>query len=80
MEGKKRKMIWAGSVALLFLAGLLVWGWQSQKTPPLPPQPPKETVGQEIGGTVNPAEKLPETNPFKTKTNPFENVYKNPFE
>lgn len=32
------------------------------------------------GGTINPADYIPETNPLKdAKTNPFEGIYKNPF-
>ena len=40
-----------------------------------------KTFGEEIYGMVqNPAEKIPQTNPFKTKTNPFEGLKINPFE
>ena len=37
-------------------------------------------AGDIISGQVqDPAEKLPQTNPFEAKTNPFENAYENPF-
>lgn len=40
----------------------------------------EESLGAELfEKTQNPAEKLPETNPFEAKTNPFSD-YKNPFE
>ena len=38
------------------------------------------TFGEEIYKMVqNPAEKIPQTNPFKTKINPFEGLRINPF-
>ncbi|MEW6617335.1 MAG: hypothetical protein AB1333_02860 [Patescibacteria group bacterium] len=39
-----------------------------------------------LGGTIydaipkNPAEKIPETNPFKVEVNPYKGAYINPFE
>lgn len=39
-----------------------------------------------LGGTLydavpqNPAEKIPESNPFRTETNPYKGAYTNPFE
>ena len=53
------------------------------RTPyPTPANQPAETpagLGSEIYRNVqNPAEKIPDTNPFD-KTNPFPNAYKNPF-
>jgi len=39
------------------------------------------TFGEKIYEMVqNPAEKIPQTNPFKTKINPFEGLKINPFE
>ena len=44
------------------------------------------TLGQQISGqTQTPTDSVPDVNPYKTKTNPFEkanplkNIYKNPF-
>lgn len=47
---------------------------------PLPSEENK-SLGEEISDQVqDPAEKIPETNPFeKVKTNPYEDSYKNPF-
>ena len=40
-----------------------------------------KTFGEKIYEMVqNPAEKIPQTNPFKVKTNPFEGLKINPFE
>jgi len=40
-----------------------------------------KTFGEEIYGKIqNPAEKIPQTNPFKIKINPFEGLKINPFE
>jgi len=46
------------------------------------PIPASQSLGDEISNQVqDPAEKLPETNPFnQAKTNPYEDSYKNPFE
>ena len=39
------------------------------------------TFGEKIYETIqNPAEKIPQTNPFKTEINPFEGLKINPFE
>lgn len=40
----------------------------------------KASVKAEAGAVVaNPLEKMPETNPFEGVTNPFKELYKNPF-
>ncbi len=73
------------AVAALILLG--VWWWQkSQKTETLPAAQIGEEKPAGLGGQLyesvkNPVEgKVPETNPFKTETNPLKDVYKNPFE
>ena len=52
--------------------------------PPLPPQTStkeSEGIGSDIQENVSkPVENLPQTNPFETKTNPYDDVYKNPFD
>lgn len=67
-------------LAVLALAGFLVWQRQKSAVPPIQ-EPPKSLGGQIFEQTANPIkEKLPETNPFtKTDTNPLNAVYKNPF-
>ena len=46
---------------------------------------PKEEIPASFGAQIyeqvkNPASNMPKTNPFETKTNPFEGVKTNPFE
>lgn len=74
-------------VVAVVLILLGVWWWQKdQKTEIAPGEPIGEEkpagLGSELYESVNnPVEgKVPETNPFKTETNPLKDVYKNPFE
>lgn len=74
-------------IVLLIIGGYFVY----KKYWPTPSEPVREETVS-LGGQIyeqvqNPAEKIPETNPYSAKTNPFEeakinpfeNVYKNPF-
>lgn len=71
-------------IAVLILAG--AWWWQKNKkpettSPQIGEQEPAGLGGQLYESVNNPIEgKVPETNPFKTETNPLKDVYKNPFE
>ncbi|MBI2644185.1 MAG: hypothetical protein HYW95_01595 [Candidatus Wildermuthbacteria bacterium] len=53
---------------------------KSEKAPAASPQAPARGLGSEIYQQVqNPGEKIPETNPFDAKTNPFGEAKTNPF-
>lgn len=69
-------------IIVLMAAGFLLWRYKfakrtvspSQAIPTISPV----DVGKDISNKiVNPS--LPQTNPFGAQTNPFKNVYKNPF-
>ncbi|OGM96428.1 MAG: hypothetical protein A3B86_03155 [Candidatus Yanofskybacteria bacterium RIFCSPHIGHO2_02_FULL_38_22b] len=50
-------------------------------TPTPVPLEESKSLGEEINQVDNPAENLPQTNVFEeTKTNPYTDAYKNPFE
>ena len=71
-------------LALIVIAGLAVWLSQKKSAVPAFTGAPENEAG--LGGDIynqvsqNPAENLPETNPFKAEINPFTGAYKNPFE
>jgi hypothetical protein len=76
-------------IVALFAVGYFVWKKYYRK-PDIEPikQEESKTLGGQIYDQVeNPAQKLPETNPFQAntnpfdeiKTNPYKEVYKNPF-
>lgn len=80
-------------LAVLVLAALVIGGYFVAKKLQKPTVSPLEEQTPGLGGELyeqvqNPAEKLPETNPFQVetnpleqaKTNPFEGLYKNPFQ
>lgn len=82
MENKNSKKKLIISLVVLALVGLAVFYFYKNYKKPFTSPPPAST-----GQVHNPAEKLPdtnpydaETNPFETaKTNPFKDIYKNPF-
>ena len=39
-----------------------------------------ETIYDKVENVSNPASSMPQTNPFETKSNPYSDSYKNPFE
>ncbi|MBI3638324.1 hypothetical protein HY227_01105 [Candidatus Wolfebacteria bacterium] len=78
-------------VAVLAVAagGYFVWKKYYKKIEPMKQEESKTLGGQIYDKVENPAQKLPETNPFKqantnpfdeSKTNPYKEVYKNPFQ
>ena len=75
-------------VGLLVLMGLLWFIYSeepvlepaTEQQPDRAQQLPADELSDSISEqTANPAEKLPETNPFNAQTNPFEGAYENPF-
>ncbi len=71
--------------AVVIIAALAFWWWQNGKEAEVLQLPETEqpaSLGSQIYESVsNPVGgKVPETNPFKTETNPLKDVYKNPFE
>lgn len=93
-NGKRATIIGIIAVILIVALGFFVW-WKYYKKAslPVPTTPTATTTPQTLGGQIyeqvqNPAEKLPQTNPFEAKVNPFEeaktnpykDVYKNPFQ
>jgi hypothetical protein len=79
----KKQVVWG---AVLVIA--IVAGWWFMKGRNREPVRTEETassaeagMGAEVFGQVsqNPAEKMPETNPFVADTNPYSGAYKNPF-
>lgn len=77
---QSRPRLIAVGVVVIVLAAAGIWYWQRRQS-----APPAETPAQTIGGELfekaqNPLkDELPQTNPFKAKTNPFENAETNPF-
>lgn len=80
-------------IAIAFLAAALVGGYFIMKKFQKPTLEPIQKEETGLGGELydqgkNPAENLPDTNPFQVetnpleqaKTNPFEGLYKNPFQ
>ncbi|MDO8601869.1 MAG: hypothetical protein Q7R62_01920 [bacterium] len=73
---------------MIILVGIIVVAvvgwllWRTVQKSALPEVPTDTaSIGAEISGaaTGNPADSLPQTNPFESKTNPFEGAYNNPF-
>ena len=92
MEGNnnERKTIIIAIAAIIIVLGAIFYftaiKYKTPKTtPPTQDQSPDQSV--RAGQVHNPAERLPDSNPYDAKTNPFEaaapnpfkNVYKNPF-
>ncbi len=68
-------------IVVVAVVGWLLW--RTAQKSALPEAPTDITnIGAEISGaaTGNPADSLPQTNPFESKTNPFDGAYQNPFE
>ena len=82
------------AIAIVVIALGIFFLWKYYRAAPIsvpsPTSAEKSTgLGSEISKQVqNPTDKLPETNPFQAKvnpfgdvkTNPYKNVYKNPFQ
>lgn len=69
-------------VVLIAIAGYYYWQKYYRKVAPIETVKPPQTFGEQISkqAVTNPAEKIPQTNPYKAKTNPFEEVKTNPFQ
>ena len=88
MNGKKKIAVILGVAiaAVLIVGGVFVYQKYYRKAP-APKEEPQTLGGQIYEQVQNPAEKIPETNPYSAntnpfetaKTNPFKNVYNNPF-
>jgi flagellar basal body-associated protein FliL len=65
--------------AVLIVGGLFVYN-KYYKAPTLTKEEPTTLGGQIYEQVQNPAEKIPEINPYSAKTNPFEEAKTNPFE
>lgn len=80
----KNIIIIIATIIVLILIG--AWWWQKDKKSSILPVNVPEQGSAGLGGQLyesvnNPVEnKVPETNPFNTETNPLKGVYKNPFE
>lgn len=66
-------------VVLLVVGYFLLYGTDRAAEESAEP-PAEEAEGDLFESTENPAEDLPETNPFGAETNPFRDVKTNPFE
>lgn len=85
MEPEKKSktaMITIGIIVVIVVLGLILWKYKSRTIEEDVP-----TLGQKISEEVKaPADAVPDVNPYKAETNPFEkanpfsDVYKNPFE
>ena len=83
----KSKPVAISAIAIVVVAAIVsFWYWHNKKsviTSPAPTTP--ATIEKSIGSQVfekanNPIkDKVPETNPFKTQTNPFTKTETNPF-
>lgn len=83
---KKNIIIVIGTIIIIiFAAGFFAWQKYYKAEPAPTPSPVATEKLQTLGGEIskqvqNPAEKLPQTNPYEAKTNPFEETKTNPFE
>ncbi|MBI4993508.1 hypothetical protein HZC33_00910 [Candidatus Wolfebacteria bacterium] len=70
-------------IALISWAGIFYWQKYYKVSVQPVPEAPKapETLGEQISGQTitNPADTIPQTNPYEAKTNPFESVKTNPY-
>ena len=74
------------AVAILLLVGGGIY-YLTQQQPAVPVTPPVQVEEEPkgLGGDIyeqaqNPADSIPDTNPFEGKANPFEGIQTNPFE
>ncbi len=67
---KKKIFLFIVIALAVLVAGVAVFLQLQQK---------KATQAQGGSLYVNPAQEIPNTNPFQTKTNPYQGGYKNPF-
>ena len=78
MDNKPKTIIVTAAVILVIATGIVFWFWSKNK------QAQKETptLGSQIfDKTQNQLQgRMPDTNPFKGQKNPFDAIYKNPFE
>ena len=79
MENKIKTILTIGGVvAVVVIVSLVFWYWSKSK------QASKEAPtlgGQIFDRTQNQLQgQVPDTNPFKDQKNPFDAIYKNPFE
>lgn len=87
MEPEAKPKVTVAAVALGIVAiGILAWWYYSNKDK-TPSARDSQTLGEEVAGqTQTPTDSVPEVNPYKADTNPFEkanplkDVYRNPFE
>lgn len=82
---KKITIIVIAIIIAIATIGFFVWQKYYKAEPAPTPSPVATEKPQTLGGEIseqvqNPAEKLPETNPYEAKTNPFEEAKTNPFE
>lgn len=84
MDAKTRTIL--SLVLAVLVVGFLWWKYriepsQYDAAPLQSPFSGEQDISEEISNTLqNPAEKLPESNPFENKeTNPFSDAYRNPF-
>lgn len=80
VENKRKTIIIAAAVTLVVAAGIGFWYWSKSKQAPSLEGVP--SLGSEIfEKTQNPiGGQVPDANPFKEQKNPFDTIYKNPFE
>ena len=81
-SGKQKPALAIGIIILLALGFYLAWRYSKGGVENTPP-----TLGEQVSDqTQTPTDSVPNVNPYKTETNPFEkanplkNIYKNPFE
>lgn len=75
-----KKIFVAVFIIALLVAGFLLWKYKfssnttSSQIPTISPVDVNKDISNKV---VNPD--LPQTNPFSAKTNPYTDIYKNPF-
>ncbi|MEK7634430.1 MAG: hypothetical protein AAB396_00890 [Patescibacteria group bacterium] len=75
------EIISAIAVILIAIGGYYYWQKYYKIAPASTAEAP-QTFGEQISeqAITNPAEKIPQTNPYEAKTNPFEKIKTNPFQ